>query len=200
MPNLTALDGSPLNGPSSTNEEVQTIHQVVISPDAPALVELFEIDCSVIGQPIYYLTNATSQLNFGIDEASQPRTYYPFPLMFSGLEINSDGAPARPKLDIGNLRGLSGELLKLFGSLAFLYGDLVGISVTYIRTFEPYLNLTTRISAPPLKYYVAKKISHNRMGISFELRSPLDKERAFLPKRQMLRKDFPGLSINKNIG
>jgi hypothetical protein len=32
------------------------------------------------------------------------------------------------------------------------------------------------------------------------LRSPLDKERAFLPKRQMLRRDFPGLSINKHVG
>ena len=179
---------------------VPTINQVVMQVEAPAYIEILEVDCSIIGQPVYYLTNTTSQFTFGLDEFSVPRIYYPFPFRISGIEQNSDGAPARPTLEIANLQGLNGEFIKLFGSLAFIYDDLVGISVTYIRTFEPYINLTTRISAAPLKYFVGKKLSHNRLGLSFELRSPLDKERAFLPKRQMLRRDFPGLSINKHVG
>lgn len=178
-----------------------SVDQDVLKSEAPALIELFEIDCSIIGQPVYDLTPCTGQVTFGLNESSSPRIYYPFPIQITGIETNSDGAPARPKLDVGNLRGLSGELLKLFGSLAFLYDDLVGVEVTYYRTFEPYLGLSSRISAgPPLKYYVGKKLSHNRLGLSFELRSPLDKERAFLPKRQMLKRDFPGLSVNKHVG
>jgi hypothetical protein len=34
-------------------------------------------------------------------------------------------------------------------------------------------------------------------SLSFELRSPLDSDRGMLPKRQMLKRDFPGLGINK---
>jgi lambda family phage minor tail protein L len=200
--NNNTINSEILNGTGGLQISpfIPTINQVILQSEAPAYLELLEIDCSVIGQPTYYLTNTTSQFSFGIDEFSAPRIYYPFPFQLTGIESNSDGAPARPTLDIGNLRGINGELIKLFGSLSFLYDDLVGVSVTYIRTFEPYINLTTRISAPPLKYFIGKKTSHNRLGLTFELRSPLDKERVFLPKRQMLRRDFPGLSINKHVG
>lgn len=178
-----------------------SFEQDVLKSAAPAYVELFEVDCSMLGGELttYYLTNSPSICTYGIDELGQPRTYFPFPVMISGVEMSSEGAPPRPKLEIANLRDLTGEAVKLFGTLAFLYDDLVGIPVTYIRTFDTYLNLTSRIGIP-LKYYIGKKLSHNRLGLSFELRSPLDKERAFLPKRQMLRRDFPGLSINKHIG
>jgi len=179
-----------------------SIEQDILKSAAPAYVELFEIDCSMLGGgelSTYYLTNSPSICSFGLDEFGNPRTYYPFPVAISGVETNSEGAPPRPKLELANLRGLSGEALKLFGTLAFTYDDLVGIPVSFIRTFDTYLNLTSRIGVP-LKYYIGKKLTHNRLGMSFELRSPLDKERAFLPKRQMLRRDFPGLSINKHIG
>lgn len=174
-----------------------TVAQLVLKSELPAYVELFQIDCtSIPGIGItYYLTPGTANnttIMFGL------QAYTPFPIQISGLEHSSEGAPARPRIDIANVT-------KLFGSLAFLYQDLVGAKVVYIRTWEPYLNLPSSISAAPLKLYVSKKLNHEGAGLSFELRSVLDKERAFLPARQMLKNTdnplnwFPGLSINKAI-
>lgn len=159
--------------------------------DLPAYIELFKIDCTNIPavNTVYYVTpmiNDTTPIIFGGQE------YTPFPIQLTGLSQTSDGAYPRPRIDIANIN-------KLFGTLAFLYGDLVGASVTYIRTFAMYIGSSNAISAPPLKFYIAKKLNHDKMGLSLELRSSLDKERAFLPARQMLKRDFPGLGINKII-
>lgn len=168
-----------------------TVEQLILKPELPAYIELFEVDCTNIPSlgTVYYLTPmvaGTAKVTFGLQE------YIPFPLAIEGIEQSSDGAPARPTITVANIN-------KLFGTLAFLYEDLVGCKVTYIRTFSIYLNLASKISAPPLAYTVGKKLSHTSKGISWELRSPLDKERSFLPSRQMLKKDFPGLGINKSI-
>lgn len=166
-----------------------SLEQDVNKAAAPPYLELFEIDCTTIQgvETMYLLTSNQTAVQFGGD------TYQPFPIQITGVEQTSDGAPPRPRLDIANIN-------KLFGTLAFMYGDIVGAKVVYIRTFEPYLNQESRISAPPMRYFIGRKISHNKVGLSFELRSPLDKERAYLPKRQMLKRDFPGLGINKRIG
>jgi lambda family phage minor tail protein L len=119
-------------------------------------------------------------------------TYYPFPIQLSGLSLSSEGAPPRPQLTIANID-------KSIGDFVFKYGDIIGTTIIYTRTFAPYLNTANKISLPPLKYFIAKKLSHNKNLLSFELRDFRDKERAMLPKRQMLKKDFPGLGINKYV-
>jgi len=168
-----------------------TVDQAILKPEVPALVELFEVDCTNIPavNTIYYVTpmvDGITKVNFG------NQNYDPFPVKIEGIEQSSEGAPARPIVTVANIN-------KLFGSLAFLYEDLVGCKITYTRTFEIYLNTASKISAPPLKFIVAKKVMHTRSGIAWEVRSPLDRERAFLPARQMLKRDFPGLGINKSI-
>lgn len=170
-----------------------TLEQLVLKPELPALVELFEVNCTNIPQinTIYYLTSTAVKkgeagIFFGLQE------YSPFPILIEGIESSSEGAPARPTISLANIN-------KLFGALSFLYEDLIGCTVTYTRTFEIYLNSASKISAPPLKYVIAKKLLHTSSVIQWELRSPLDKERSFLPGRQMLKRDFPGLGINKNI-
>ena len=176
-----------------------SIQDDVRKSEVPAFLELFEIDLTdtnvteLIGSVIRVtaMTDSTDltniqQVNWG------GNTYMPFPIAISGISQTSDGAPARPTLSIANID-------KTIGQLAFIYNDVVGAKVTYIRTFAPYLNLTSSISLPPMKFFISKKSSHTRTGLSFELRSPLDKERAFLPKRQMLKSEFPGLGINKHI-
>jgi lambda family phage minor tail protein L len=172
-----------------------TIQQDVLKNEVPGYIELLEVDCSILpGNPgTYYFTTSQGGVTFG-------GTFYTFfPFLFGGFNISSEGAPARPTVEIANLTGLTGEAIKLIGSLAFTNDDLIGVKVTYIRTFVNYLNLGSRISAPPLSYIIGRKLEHNRYKIKFELRSPIDKERAFLPKRQMLKRDFPGLGINKHI-
>lgn len=117
-------------------------------------------------------------------------TYTPYPIEITGYSSTSDEAPARPSLNISNIN-------KVFGMLSFTLQDIIGAKVTYYRTFENYLGQSTKVSAAPLKFTIARKTAHNLAVLSFELRSPLDADRAMLPARQMLKRDFPGLGINK---
>lgn len=168
-----------------------SIEQDVKQPVTSAYVELFDIDCTNIAGigVVYRLTpnvNNGSNVLFGGD------TYIPYPIQITDYSQKIDGAPARPRLNISNIN-------KVFGILSFSFEDLIGAKVTYYRTFADYLGQPTKISASPLKFEIARKTAHNMTGMSFELRSHLDKERAVLPKRQMLKRDFPGLGINKMI-
>ena len=169
----------------------QTLPQLVNQSTLPAFIELFELDFTNIPAlgNVNYIVNSQSgdtPIVFGGQE------YNSMPVKIDGIEQSTEGALARPTITLTNIN-------KFFGTLSFLYEDMIGSRITYIRTFEIYLNLTSRISAPPLKYFVAKKLAHTSEHIVWELRNPLDKERAYLPGRQMLKRDFPGLGINKSI-
>lgn len=169
-----------------------SIEADINAPATPAYVELFILDLSTIpglGASIYYLTPSAGNSNPVIWGGN---TYLAWPVEIIGVEASSSGAPARPTLNIGNL-----DANKLIGSLVFAYSDIIGAQVTYVRTFEPYLGGAGSVSMPPLKYVIGKKKAHDQSVISFELRSPMDKERSYLPNRQMLKRDFPGLGINK---
>jgi lambda family phage minor tail protein L len=158
--------------------------------ELPAFIDLFDIDLTYIGRPeIFYFTPMVGEgnkLTWGGHD------YVPFPIAIQSLEATTSGAPPRAELHIANVLDP-----RLFGSLAFLYNDLVGTRVTYRRTFSTLLN--TSISSAALKFVINKKISQNKTGIVFEIKSIYDQDRAYLPKRQMLRKDFPGLGINKRM-
>lgn len=172
-----------------------TVQQEVLKSETPAYVELFKLDLTssnipdLSGQKFYLtpmLNNNYTPISFGGQE------YLPYPLEITGITQSTEGAPARPTLNIANIS-------KYFGALSFQYNDIIGSTVEYIRTFEPYLGLETSISLPPMRFIIRKKLAHNKVGMSFELGFPQDKERSFMPKRQMLRKDFPGLGVNKNV-
>jgi len=171
-----------------------SIETDIQSSSPPPYVELFILDLTTIpglGTSIYYLTPSA-----GISDTVVwgGHNFLPWAIEITGVEANSDGAPARPTLNVGNL-----DANKLIGSLVFTFSDIIGAKVQYIRTFEPYLGGDGTFCLPPLKYVIGKKKAHNSKAISFELRSPLDKERLYLPNRQMLKRDFPGLGINKHI-
>jgi len=170
---------------------VSDLDNLIQKSSLPNYIELFIIDCTSIAaiNTIYYLTpsgteSATVQFN--------GHTYTPFPMELTGVAETSSEAPARPTLSLSNINNI-------FGSLSFNYSDLVGCKVSYIRTFASYLGVGGTISAPPKKYLIRKKAKQDRNAISFELGSFLDSERGYLPKRQMLKRDFPGLGINKII-
>lgn len=176
-----------------------TIAQDVLKTEVPAFIELFDIDLSSTNEAS--LVNSVlrfTPMTDGTDLANLHNvmfggnTYYPFPIQLSGVSFSSEGAPPRPQLSIANID-------KAIGDFVFKYGDIIGTTVIYTRTFTSYLNTSNKISLPPLKYFISKKLSHNKNTLSFELRDFRDKERAMLPKRQMLKKDFPGLGINKYV-
>lgn len=176
-----------------------TIAQDVLKSEVPAFIELFDIDLASTNEAelvnnifrVTPMTESTDLINIQ-NVTFGGEIYVPFPIQITGIGFSSEGAPPRPTLSVANIN-------KYIGALAFKYSDIIGANVIYTRTFSPYLGLNSKISLPPLKFFIAKKISHNKMGISFELRDFRDKERAFLPKRQMLKRDFPGLGINKYV-
>lgn len=176
-----------------------TISQDVLKSEIPALVELFKIDLSKTNETglagsILYLTPMTDSSNITSPQSVifGGNTYSPFPLQLTGIESSSEGAPARPTLAVSNIS-------KYIGGLVFAYNDIIGAEVIYIRTLATYLGSSGAISLPPMRFQIAKKLSHNKAAISFELRQFNDKERAYMPKRQMLKKDFPGLGVNKYV-
>ena len=158
--------------------------------ELPALIELFDVDLTSIGRPeIFYFTpmvgtGPNNSISWG------GRNYTPFPIAIQGIETTTSGAPPRAELHIANVVDP-----RLFGSLAFLYEDLVGVKIVYRKTFSTLLN--TSISSGAMRFIIDKKSGHNKLGLSFEIKSSFDRDRQFLPARQMLRKDFPGLGINK---
>lgn len=147
------------------------------------LISIF-IDTSLVDSVTlteFYLCNSG-------DITYRGQNYVFFPFQISGLEQSSSGAPPRPKLALANVD-------KTFGKLSFKYYDIVGSKVTYIRTFDKYV--TNGIGSVPISMEIYRKESHNKSGISFELRFPTDREKDFLPKKQMLKRDFPGMGLNK---
>lgn len=176
-----------------------TIAQDVLKAEVPAFIELLDIDLTSTNEPDLLnsvlrftpMTDSTDLANIH-NVMFGGNTYFPFPIQLSGISFASDGAPPRPQLTVANID-------KAMGEAVFKYKDIIGATVIYTRTFSTYLNTSSKISLPPLKYFIAKKITHNKNVISFELRDFRDKERAMLPKRQMLKKDFPGLGINKYV-
>jgi lambda family phage minor tail protein L len=164
-----------------------TINQDITAPSVSPYIELFKLDLSTIPglANIYYLTPSSST-----QVVWSGQTYLPWAIKIDGIESNGEGSPARPSLSIGNL-----DINKLIGTLVFANSDIIGAELTYIRTLDSYLN--TSISLPPITYTISRKTSHNSQVIQFELRSFNDKERAYLPDRQMLKRDFPGLGTGR---
>lgn len=191
---------------------LQTLEALVKESELPPYIELFEIDLSAISytnvfitpstrDPLGIILGASSRTVNGQLKEIPERTFLPYPVAISGLETTSDGSFSRPRLDIANID-------KFFGKLSFSFGDLVGCKVKYIQTFADYLE--SGITFPERVFTIGKKISHNVKGISFELRYPLDTERGFMPKNQILRdphlnrfgelEEVPGVGLSKYIG
>lgn len=172
----------------------QDIDNEVLRSELPAYLQLFEFNfntANISGLSGYFRVSpsqspAPTQL-FGGDAFT-----FNFPIDIQGIEQTSGEAPARPQLTVSNVD-------KYFGTLCFAFQDLVGTEVIYYRTFAPYLNQSTRLALQPLKYVIAKKLDQIKNIITFELRDPSDKDRSYMPRRQMLKKDFPGLGVNKSV-
>lgn len=99
--------------------------------DSDAIVELFEIDLSIVGEGIFRFYSGTNQNSEPI--VWQGNTYNPLPIEATDFAINGTGAPARPKLKLANANGVMSMLVTNFS-------DLVGAKVTRKRTLAKYLD------------------------------------------------------------
>jgi len=160
-----------------------------------ALVTLFTLDATEIGGATYYFTAMSDNAGgspFGPQKIVwKTHTYEPMPITLSGAKSVGSGALPKPTLTISNIDGT------IFAAVLSL-GDLVGAELIVEKTFEQFLDngLDPNTSAvlPTEIYVVEQKTVHNREIISWTLASYLDRNNVLIPRRQVLRDAFPGIS------
>jgi lambda family phage minor tail protein L len=172
----------PLDAPVSITSEIQKL-------DADSLIELYELDTTKQGGPIYYFHSDVNTLNAEV--VWQGITYVPFPLEATGFESSGVGSQARPKLLLANISGMIGEL-------TLSMNDLVTCKFIRKRTFVKYLdavnfpdgiNPTADSNAhfPDDIYYVDRKSKEDKIQVEFELASALELTGVVLPRRQIVK-------------
>lgn len=154
-------------------------------PSPGTLITLYKIDCTALDGPLYRFIQGTDS---GQTITFNSFTYTPIDLKASGFEFKNKGQLPRPKLTISNVEGT------VQGSI-YLYQDLLGATVTRIRTFEKYLDgkpgADPTATFPDDLYLIEKKTSHNKNQVTWELSAYMDFEGKNLPKRQVLRDTCP---------
>lgn len=171
------MSGSLPAGPAS---EVQKLAM-------DAVVHLYTLDTSPIGGNFVLrwtpsvridYPNAPTRVSFnGIE-------YEPYPIEAEGFEWRGKGPAPRPRIRVSNIDNIA-------GSLIVGYSDLVGASLTRLRTFARFLdggpNADGNAFIEPDIWYVERKVTHNPQMIEWELSSVLDQQGKMLPGRQCLR-------------
>lgn len=163
-------------------------------------IDLYTLDIAVLlpigsaDQAIYRFCN-WSQVN-GADVVYQGNTYTALPLDASGFERNTSGQLERPSITFANV-GLG------ITALTNTYDDLVGASVSRIRTLTTYLD--GQPGADPNAYWgpdewiVEQKTNETKLTVTFQLAVAFDLEGRTLPARRMLREQCQW-TYRSNIG
>jgi lambda family phage minor tail protein L len=152
------------------------------------VVDLFTLDITILlppgstDQAIYRFCNWT-QVG-GADVVYQGDTYTALPLQASGFELNTSGQLERPSITFANV-GLG------ITALTNTYEDLVGASVSRIRTLTTYLDGQPAADPDafwgPDSWVVEQKSSETKLAVTFQLAVPFDLEGRSLPGRRLLR-------------
>lgn len=171
-----------MSTPESITSEIQKV--------APsAIIELFELDASVVGGEILRFHAGTNEI--GSDIVWQGETFYRYPVQLTGFEITGQGQLPRPKLSVSNY-------LSAVTALLLQYEDLIGCKLTRRRTLAKYLDAVNfpggvNASADPTAefpldvYFIDRKASENRQLVEFELAASIDLAGVMIPRRQVIQ-------------
>lgn len=148
---------------------------------ADALVELFTLDATALGSLVYRWTPGTLS---DAPIAFRGETYTPLPIEAEGFEWNGRGPLPTPSLRVSNIGGL-------VGAFVIGYGDLLGATVTRLRTFRKFLDgqpgADPDAHFAPDVFRIERKRAHDGEMIEWELSTVLDQEGVQLPGRQCLK-------------
>lgn len=163
-----------------------TEESLKLSPSA--LVVLYELDLTDLGDNVYYFYAGDSEQYQNI--VWQGNTYSAIPIEVEGFDISTEGVIATPKVRVANVYGT-------IAALARDFDDLINAKFTRRRTMLKYLDAVNftggNPDADPTVYYpddvffVARKSVENKLLVEFELSSPWDVEGVQLPKRQIIK-------------
>lgn len=153
-------------------------------------LELYVLDTTVLGGPVYRFTNNTTASGGNIVFGGN--SYTALPIKTEGWDFSSTGTTPKPTLTVSNVN-------KVLLASVISMGDLVGATLTRYRTYEKYLDAgsspdSTKFLGPDV-YTVEQKTGHNKNYIQWQLTSILDRMGMKIPRRQVLKdKGFPGIS------
>ena len=161
---------------------MSALTELAQQPAADALVTLFELDATALGDSSIRRFTSTAWQSSVVRFGNQ--SYTPIDVEASGFEWQGQGAPPTPSLRLANIN-------LVMGALARDFGDLVGAKLTRKRTYGRFLDdgasPDPAMHFPPDLYRIERKVAHNKLYIEFELAVPFDQEGQLLPGRVMLR-------------
>ena len=195
----------------------QTITSEIQKLAPSAVIELFELDATSLGDSVYRFHAGTNALSQDIIFAGE--TYARFPVELDGFEVSGNGQLPRPKIRVANLSGA-------ISFLVITLGDLIGAKVTRRRTLAKYLDgvnfpypndaseslVLDFISGyyandtlesvrnpdadpaaqfPEDIFFVDRKSVENRNFVEFELSASFDVAGVQLPRRQIIQNVCP---------
>ncbi len=166
---------------------MNTLSEAAQALAADAIVELYELDTSPLGgAEIFYFT---SSVDNGDAIRFEGKTYVPAPFEAEGFVWSGRGAPARPRIRIGNVT-------RLVSAAVIEFNDLLGARFTRIRTLKSFLDGHENESASPRAfqrdiYVIERKSAQNKVFVEFELASALDQTGLRLPGRRATRRYCP---------
>ncbi|MBS7812344.1 phage minor tail protein L [Roseococcus pinisoli] len=150
--------------------------------DADAIVTMYRLDAREIsGDPNALLCFTPMPLGSG-NLVYQGYSYQPVPIVASGFEWSGKGPLPRPTLRVSNVGGfMVGDIVA--------YDDLVGASVTRIRTFVKYLDGQPDADQfahwPVEVFHIERKSKLDQNELEVELSVAFDQQGSYLPGRQM---------------
>lgn len=162
--------------------------------ELPAVVELFELDLSPLGEvDIYRFHDGTNALGAYI--TWQGETYTAFPIAASGFDASTNGQLPRPKLQVSNVNGSITALLLAFN-------DLCGAKLTRHRTLSKYLDAVNfpggvNPTADPDAafasdvFFIDRKAAETNEVVEFELAAAFDVSGVQLPRRIVVQNLCP---------
>ena len=185
-----------------------------------SLIELFQLELSPVLHKGAYVSPGIKYFYSGVNEKDttakiiwNEQAYDALPIIVEGIEYRVKGSLPRPTLRVSNLFGTMSDMLNTINDFIDpdtgaknIGQDLAGAKLTRIRTLVKYIDAanwqddtnpygtpspTTKF--PDDVYFINKKTLENQLLVEFELRSILDFSDLKLPKRQVLRKEFPGV-------
>jgi len=162
------------------------------------LVWLYKLDGSMLpGDYVYYFSPYVNQYGDAIVWNSQ--TYMKMPSKGQGWAKTVNGAAPRPTFTVDNTNRLMQAAINASGSF-------VGAKLTRTLVLGKYLDATNfkggNPTADPTKFvkqetwYVDQLKESNDKAITWELCWTLDRPGIQLPRRIMLKSQFPGLGMN----
>lgn len=150
------------------------------------IISLYQLDLTVLGEPsVIYFTKEMHNVTGTGYVSFMGRQYTSFDVEVSGFEWSGMGPMPQPTVSLSNVNlFMSGLILQ--------YSDLIGATLSRLRTFARYLDDGSDASAASTSYMldvfvVTQKTMHNKKQVEFRLSSALDQTGRELPNRLVLR-------------